>query len=54
MRAALDRRFTERAFDWCPYLYAELGEPSLEREERRLIDAGEIDPTGFRWVGQPI
>lgn len=30
-----------------PFLYAELGEPSLEREERRLIDAGGSNRPAF-------
>jgi SAM-dependent methyltransferase len=51
MRRALDRRFAERYFRWLAYLHGELGEPSLEAEERRLIDAGEIEATGFRYVG---
>jgi hypothetical protein len=29
----------------------ELGGRSLEAEERRLLDAGEIEPTGLRYVG---
>jgi SAM-dependent methyltransferase len=52
MRRELDRRFRERYFRWLPYLYGELGEPSLEAEERRLIDAGELEATGFRYVGE--
>lgn len=51
MRRELDRRFAERYFRWLPYLYGELGGPSLEAEERRLIDTGQIEPTGFRYVG---
>jgi SAM-dependent methyltransferase len=52
MRRELDRRFAVRYFCWLPYLYGELGGPSLEAEERRLIDAGAIEPTGFRYVGR--
>ena len=51
MRGELDRRFTERWFDWTPSLYLELGE-ELEREERRLIAAGSIQATGFLYVGE--
>lgn len=54
MRRELDRRFGERYFCWLPYLYGEFGDPSLEAEERRLIDAGEIEATGFRYVGERI
>ena len=46
MRRELDLRFTERWFAWTPSLYLELGE-ALEQEERRLIEAGSIQATGF-------
>jgi SAM-dependent methyltransferase len=52
MRRELDRRFTERYFGWTPYLYGELGGAVDPREERALIDAGEIQATGFRYVGE--
>jgi SAM-dependent methyltransferase len=51
LRAALDRRFRERWFTWTPYLYGELGGVEAEREERALIEAGEIQATGFCYVG---
>jgi SAM-dependent methyltransferase len=52
IRAALDRRFKERVFVWTPYLYAELGGAQVEREERDLIEAGEIQALGFNYVGE--
>jgi SAM-dependent methyltransferase len=52
MRAELDRRFTERFFSWTPYLHGELAGAVSEREERALIDAGDIQPMGFRYVGE--
>jgi SAM-dependent methyltransferase len=52
MRRELDLLFTERYFTWTPYLHGELGE-ALEPEERRLIESGEIQATGFRYVGEP-
>jgi SAM-dependent methyltransferase len=52
MRQELDRRFTERFFTWRPYLYGELAGAVAEHEERALIEAGEIQATGFRYVGQ--
>jgi SAM-dependent methyltransferase len=52
MRAALDRRFTERFFAWTPSLYGELHGAVEESEEQRLIDAGAIRATGFRYVGE--
>jgi SAM-dependent methyltransferase len=51
LRRELDRRFTERFFAWTPYLHGELGE-AVEQEERRLIEAGEIQATGFVYVGE--
>jgi SAM-dependent methyltransferase len=51
MRRELDLHFTERWFAWTPSLYLELGH-ALEREERRLIEAGTIQPTGFQYVGE--
>jgi len=52
MRRELDGHFTERWFAWTPSLYLELGE-GLEGEERRLIEAGTIQATGFHYVGAP-
>jgi SAM-dependent methyltransferase len=51
MRLELDRRFTERWFAWTPSLYLELRD-ALEQEERRLIEAGSIQATGFLYVGE--
>ena len=51
MRRELDLRFTERWFAWTPSLYLELGQ-ALEDEERRLIEAGSIQATGFQYVGE--
>jgi SAM-dependent methyltransferase len=54
MREELDRRFTERFFTWTPYLHGELAGAVCEREERALIDAGTIQATGFRYVGERL
>jgi hypothetical protein len=51
LRAALDRRYDERDFEWRPYLYRWLGGADTEARERRAIDAGAIRPLGFRYVG---
>jgi SAM-dependent methyltransferase len=51
LRRELDERFTERHFAWTPYLYCELGQ-AFEQEERRLIEAGAINATGFIYVGE--
>jgi hypothetical protein len=52
MRPELDRRFRERFFAWGPYLHGELGGAVDAREEQALIDAGMIQATGFRYVGE--
>jgi SAM-dependent methyltransferase len=52
MRQELDRRFTELFFAWTPYLHGELGGAVDEQEERALIEAGTIQATGFRYVGE--
>ena len=51
MRREFDLRFTERWFAWTPSLYLELGQ-ALEQEERRQIEAGSIQATGFEYVGE--
>jgi SAM-dependent methyltransferase len=52
MRRELDRRFAALYFAWTPYLYEELEGVVDASEERDLIDAGEIQATGFRYVGE--
>ena len=52
MRQELDRRFTERLFAWMPYLYGELTGAVSDPEERALIEAGAIQATGLRYVGE--
>jgi SAM-dependent methyltransferase len=52
LRRGLERYFTERFFAWTPYLHGELGN-AVEHEERRLIEAGQIQATGFLYVGEP-
>jgi SAM-dependent methyltransferase len=52
MRRELDERFEERFFAWTPYLSGELGRRVGERDERALIEAGVIQATGFRYVGE--
>ncbi|MGH2920741.1 MAG: class I SAM-dependent methyltransferase [Gaiellaceae bacterium] len=49
LRRALDARFTERHFSAQPYFSRHLGADA--DEEGRLIEAGEIRPLGFRFVG---
>jgi SAM-dependent methyltransferase len=51
MRAALDARFRERSFEWGPYLSEYEPSEAHAREERRLIESGEIRAIGFVYVG---
>ena len=52
MRTELDQHFEERFFVWTPYLNWELGKAIDDRAEQALIDAGAIQATGFRYVGE--
>ena len=52
MRAELDSRFSERLFEWRPYIYRYLGGVVSEALERALIDAGVVQALGFRYVGE--
>jgi SAM-dependent methyltransferase len=49
----LAERFAEQAFEWTPYLYRLLGDGATEVLERALVDSGEIQALGFRYVGRP-
>ena len=51
MLGELDRRFSRRSFSWEPYLYRESRKAVDEQAERKLIEAGGLQPTGFRYVG---
>jgi ubiquinone/menaquinone biosynthesis C-methylase UbiE len=54
MRETLDAVFLPRAFEWLPFLAEHVLErPDLADEERALVDSGEINPLGFRYVGTP-
>jgi SAM-dependent methyltransferase len=50
MQAALDARFDERLFAWTPHLHRLLGRPATDEEAG--IAAGELQATGFRYVGE--
>lgn len=52
VQRALDARFAQRSFDWVPYLYDYRLDDALEPLELELIEAGAIDATGCRYVGQ--
>ena len=49
----LGERFAEQAFEWTPYLYRLLGDGATEVLEQALVDSGEIQALGFRYVGRP-
>ncbi len=51
MRSELDRRFEQRHFTWEPYIYRYLDRSVTAARERELIDAGELQALGFRYVG---
>jgi SAM-dependent methyltransferase len=51
LRLVLEQRFEERAFMWTPFLHRLLGGVATEVLEQALIDAGAIQPLGFRWAG---
>jgi SAM-dependent methyltransferase len=51
MRTALDARFRQRSFEWGPYLSEYEPAEGHAREERRLIESGEIRAIGFVYVG---
>lgn len=54
MRPELDRRFSERLFQWVPYLYGYRLGAEIEPLELALIDSGEIEAVGFRYVGTRV
>jgi SAM-dependent methyltransferase len=51
LREGFDARFDEREFEWVPYLHRTLAGVATEVLEQALIDAGAIQPLGFRWAG---
>ena len=51
LRRELDARFEELGFVRTPFLHQVLGGVATEVLEQALIDAGAIQPLGFRWAG---
>ena len=49
--ATLAERFDTVELQWTPYLYSYRLDDSLEGAERALIETGEIEAVGFRYVG---
>jgi SAM-dependent methyltransferase len=52
LRRELDGGFRQLYAGWVPYLYDYSLRDSAEPLERDLIEAGAIEPTGFRYVGE--
>jgi hypothetical protein len=52
IRRAVDVRFAELHFSWVPYLFDHRLDDAVEPLERKLIEAGAIDATGCRYVGE--
>jgi SAM-dependent methyltransferase len=51
LRGELDVRFDPRHTDWTPYLFDYRLDDALEPLERALLASGELEPTGWRYVG---
>jgi len=51
LRTAVDARFEERVFVRTPFLHRLVGGVATEVLEQALIDAGAIQPLGFRFAG---
>jgi 2-polyprenyl-3-methyl-5-hydroxy-6-metoxy-1,4-benzoquinol methylase len=51
MLRELDARFSRRWLSWEPYLHRESRAAVNEETERRLIEAGDLQPIGLRYVG---
>jgi ubiquinone/menaquinone biosynthesis C-methylase UbiE len=52
IRREVDARFVERFFERLPYLYRWGLDDALAPLERKLIEAGAIEATGVRYVGE--
>ena len=50
MRTALDARFREPSLEWGPYLSEDNSAEDQVREERRLIESGQIRAIGFVYI----
>jgi SAM-dependent methyltransferase len=51
LHEALASRFDERDFEWTPHLHRTLAGVATAVLEQALIDAGAVQPLGFRYVG---
>ncbi len=52
IRTELEKRFTERSFEWSPFLYSRRLDDALEGLERTLIAERSIEATGLLYVGE--
>ena len=51
LRTAFNRRFRDGFFAWCPYLHRYPDVRADQESEQVLIEAGDINALGFRYVG---
>ena len=51
LRTGLARNFRERFFAWRPYLHRYRDVDASEQSEQALIETGDINALGFRYVG---
>jgi SAM-dependent methyltransferase len=51
LRTAFNRPFREGYFAWCPYLHRYPDVRATQESEQALIEAGDINALGFRYVG---
>jgi hypothetical protein len=51
LRAELDLRYEVRDIRWLPYLHRWLRNPATKAREELMIEAGVLQPIGFRYTG---
>jgi hypothetical protein len=51
LRAELDLRYVPRHIEWVPYLHRWLRDEAVKAREVSSIEAGALEPIGFRYVG---
>lgn len=51
LKAELDLRYEERDVEWVPYLHRWLRDEAVKAREERAVEAGELEPIGFRYTG---
>lgn len=51
LRAELDLRYDALHVEWVPYFHRWLRDESVKAREEKAVDAGELEPIGFRYTG---